>query len=75
MADAGGARAMAAFSGGVVTFVFTDIEGSTALWERHPSLMAATLERHDNLVSDAVVAEGKEQRGLPSLPVGIDANG
>src|ERR1700692_4688227 len=24
---------------------------------------------------DAVVAEGKEQRGLPSLPVGIDANG
>jgi class 3 adenylate cyclase/tetratricopeptide (TPR) repeat protein len=40
--------------------LFTDIEGSTGLWERHPSLMAATLQRHDEVVGDALRAEGGE---------------
>ena len=51
---------LAAFSGGLVTFLFTDIEDSTGLWERHPSLMTAVLERHDRLVGEAVQAEGGE---------------
>ena len=43
---------------GVVTFLFTDIEGSTSLWEQHPSLMAATVERHDRMISNIVATEG-----------------
>ena len=34
---------------GTVTFLFTDIEGSTRLWEQHPEAMRAALARHDAL--------------------------
>jgi class 3 adenylate cyclase len=44
---------------GTVTFLFTDIEGSTRLWEQHPEAMPqAALARHDALLSDAVEAHG-----------------
>jgi class 3 adenylate cyclase/DNA-binding CsgD family transcriptional regulator len=43
---------------GVVSFVLTDVVGSTGLWERAPDVMAVALARHDELVSMAVVAEG-----------------
>ena len=39
---------------GIVTFLLTDIEGSTALWERAPEVMAVALERHDALVDEYV---------------------
>ena len=32
---------------GTVTFLFTDIEGSTALWDAHPESMRTALARHD----------------------------
>ncbi len=35
---------------GTVTFLFTDIEGSTKLWERHPSAMHTALARHDEVI-------------------------
>lgn len=35
---------------GTVTFLFTDIEGSTQLWEQHPEAMKAALARHDALL-------------------------
>jgi len=35
---------------GVVTFLLTDIEGSSALWEADPAAMAASLERHDEII-------------------------
>src|SRR5262245_2497323 len=35
---------------GTVTFLFTDIEGSTRLWETAPDAMAEALERHNRLV-------------------------
>jgi predicted ATPase/class 3 adenylate cyclase len=41
---------------GAVTFLFTDIEGSTALWEQHPAAMPAMLARHHELVRQAVEA-------------------
>jgi predicted ATPase/class 3 adenylate cyclase len=41
---------------GTVTFLFTDIEGSTRLWEAAPSAMAPALERHDDIVRGAVQA-------------------
>jgi predicted ATPase/class 3 adenylate cyclase len=39
---------------GTVTFLFTDVEDSTALWEQYPSLMPDVLARHDALVQDAI---------------------
>ena len=37
---------------GTVTFLFTDIEGSTRLWEEHPDAMRDALARHDELLRD-----------------------
>jgi predicted ATPase/class 3 adenylate cyclase len=39
------------------TFLFTDIEGSTALWEKHPQAMQTALARHDALLRQAFTAE------------------
>src|SRR5512144_2428414 len=39
---------------GMVTFLFTDIEGSTRLWEAEPVRMADALARHDRLCRTAV---------------------
>src|ERR687886_2614102 len=35
---------------GTVTFLFTDIEGSTRMWERSPQAMQAALSRHDEIL-------------------------
>jgi predicted ATPase/class 3 adenylate cyclase len=40
---------------GTVTFLFTDIEGSTARWEQHPEAMRVALARHDALIRSAIV--------------------
>ena len=37
-----------------VTFLFTDIEGSTRLWERHPEAMQLALAQHDKLLRQAI---------------------
>ena len=39
---------------GTVTFLFTDIEGSTRLWLEYPEAMAAALVRHDAIVRAAI---------------------
>jgi predicted ATPase/class 3 adenylate cyclase len=39
---------------GIVTFLFTDIEGSTRLWEADAARMETALARHDALARDAV---------------------
>jgi class 3 adenylate cyclase len=39
---------------GTVTFLFTDIEGSTKLWQQHPDAMAQALPRHDAIIKTAV---------------------
>ncbi|MDQ2686382.1 MAG: adenylate/guanylate cyclase domain-containing protein [Armatimonadota bacterium] len=43
---------------GAVTFLFTDIEGSTPLWERHPNAMRAILSRHDALLREVIERRG-----------------
>lgn len=43
-------------SSGAVTFLFTDIEGSTPLWEQQPEAMKIALARHDTLLHDIVVS-------------------
>src|SRR5690349_24498628 len=39
---------------GTVTFIFTDIEGSTRLWEDYADMMRVALARHDVLLREAV---------------------
>jgi predicted ATPase/class 3 adenylate cyclase len=41
-----------------LTFLFTDLEGSTRLWERYPQAMKGALERHDSILQAAVTAAG-----------------
>src|SRR5919112_5685194 len=43
---------------GTVTFLFTDIEGSTTLWERDRNAMAAVVARHLAILDDAIAAHG-----------------
>ena len=43
---------------GIVTFLFTDIESSTRLWEKHGEQMRAVLSRHDALLGTAVREQG-----------------
>jgi class 3 adenylate cyclase len=39
---------------GTVTFLFTDIEGSTRMWEDSRSAMSEALERHDKILQKAI---------------------
>jgi predicted ATPase/class 3 adenylate cyclase len=43
---------------GTVTFLFTDIESSTRLWEQHPDTMQDALSRHDQLLRDTFEKNG-----------------
>jgi class 3 adenylate cyclase len=43
---------------GTVTFLFTDIEGSTKLWEAQREAMRAALVRHDTLMRQSIEAHG-----------------
>jgi len=42
---------------GTVTFLFTDLEGSTRLWEQHPDAMRDALARHDAILVQAIEAQ------------------
>jgi predicted ATPase/class 3 adenylate cyclase len=44
----------AAIPSGTVTLLFTDVEGSTRLWEAEPELMAQALRRHDEMLRWAI---------------------
>jgi predicted ATPase len=43
---------------GTVTFLFTDIEGSTSLWETAPVAMRQALLRHDSIARSAIEDRG-----------------
>src|SRR5579871_4222898 len=45
---------MSELPSGTVTFLFTDIEGSTKLWEQYPEAMRSALARHDALLKEAI---------------------
>lgn len=61
---------MTGISTGTITFLFTDVEGSTKLWERNPEAMSQALAHHDELIRNAVEAhdgcrrQGGMRRGL-----------
>ncbi len=43
---------------GVVTFLLTDVQGSTALWEASPDSMMHALNQHDAVIETATEAHG-----------------
>jgi class 3 adenylate cyclase len=49
---------MAGLPSGTVTFLFTDIEGSTRLWAQDHDAMAVALARHDAVLTAAITAQG-----------------
>lgn len=54
-------RADESFEGiptGTVAFFFTDVEGSTRMWENEPEKMRTALRRHDEIVRTAIESNG-----------------
>ena len=49
---------MADLPTGIITYLFTDVEGSTALWQKHASEMRDVMARHDSLLISAFEANG-----------------
>jgi class 3 adenylate cyclase len=49
---------MADLPSGTVAFLFTDIEGSTRLWERDAAVMERALARHNAILDGAIRAQG-----------------
>ena len=45
-------------STGIVTFLFTDIEDSTKLWENAPVQMKVALQRHHVILQEAITSNG-----------------
>ena len=41
----------------IVTFLFTDVEGSTRLWEENQEAMSVALARHDELLGGAIAVK------------------
>ena len=39
---------------GTVTLLFTDVEGSTRLWESEPEMMAQALRRHEEILRESI---------------------
>jgi len=54
--DENGEASMSERPTGTVTFLFTDIEGSTTRWEHHPDAMRTALARHDALLRSLITA-------------------
>ena len=49
---------------GTVTFLFTDIQGSSRMWEKSPQTMRTALVRHDDMLRSAMPSK------QPSAPSG-----
>ena len=55
----GGVRSCCGCSFGVVTFLFTDVEGSTRRWEADADEMRSALASHDEVLRKAIEARGR----------------
>ena len=67
---------------GTVTFLFTDVENSSALWERDGASMMTVLARHVSLLRETVAAHGGvlfktvgdgTQSAFPTAPAALNA--
>jgi predicted ATPase/class 3 adenylate cyclase len=62
---------MAELPSGTVTFLFTDLEGSTRLWEQFPDEMREALALHDEIVCKTI--EGHDGQIVKSTGDGVHA--
>src|SRR5262245_24340162 len=53
-----GGSPMPELPSGTVTFLFTDIEGSTKRWQQFPEAMKASVARHDALLRREIELRG-----------------
>jgi hypothetical protein len=60
---------------GTVTFLLTDFEGSTRLWETAPEAMEVALERHDRLVTSVIEEHGTAGRYWSPRPPATSSAG
>lgn len=51
---------MALLPEGTITFMLTDLQGSTQAWEKHPTAMRSAMERHDAILANTV----RERAGM-----------
>ena len=49
---------MADLPTGTITYLFSDVEGSTRLWQQHPEEMRAVMARHDALLTSEIERSG-----------------
>ena len=49
---------MSRLPSGTIAFLFTDIEGSTRLWDQNPKAMQAAVEQHNILLVEAIESHG-----------------
>src|SRR5215211_5442996 len=77
-----GADVVTDLPSGTVTFLFTDIEGSTALWERDRVAMTRAVSRHIVLLDAAISAHSgvhfktigdAVQAAFPTAPAAVAA--
>lgn len=54
----GGTMGLSGLPSGTVTFLFTDVVGSSGLWESEPSVMATVIARHDSILRGAIDTGG-----------------
>jgi len=52
LSEPGALERISALPTGTVTFLFTDIEGSTQRWESHRAAMDGAVKRHDALLRE-----------------------
>src|SRR5215203_729469 len=73
---------MAEMPRGTVAFLFTDVENSSALWERDGAAMMSALARHVSLLREVVAAHGGvlfktvgdgTQSAFPTVPAALNA--
>jgi predicted ATPase/class 3 adenylate cyclase len=67
---------------GTITFLFTDIEGNTPLWERDPQAMDAAMQIHNAILRQAIESNGgavfkvigdEFQAAFPTAPQALQA--
>ena len=58
MTDIDGSKLARVLPSGMVTFLFTDVEGSTRLWAADEGAMSASLLVHDAILRPAIESQG-----------------
>lgn len=62
------------YPSGILTFLFTDIQGSTPLWEKDPAGMGEALELHNVASREAIELDPWQTVGELIVNLGVHAS-